>query len=116
MKQALIAGLVLLVLLGCCLGAYAGVQLAVTQSVAAAGGDAAADCVFQQTGCVLAVMAQTLEDHVWGPNLNHYAPADLVVQPAYQKWLADCGGSVCSDMSPTVAVREVRRRRLPDGE
>lgn len=72
----------------------------VEATVAAAGGQAAVDCIYQQTGCVLAVMAETLEDHVWGSNLNNYDPSDLVMQKPYQKWLADCGGSVCSDMAP----------------
>ncbi len=72
----------------------------VEATVAAAGGDAAIDCIFQQTGCVLATMAQTLEDHIWGEKLNNYDPSDLVVQKAYQRWLADCGGHQCSDMVP----------------
>jgi hypothetical protein len=81
-------------------GAFTATQLEAQAAIAAAGGDAAIDCVFQQTGCVLAVMAQTLEDHVWGANLNTYNPNDQVVSRAYQRWLADCGGHQCSDMAP----------------
>ena len=47
-------------------GAFTVTQMEAQAAIAAAGGDAAIDCVFQQTGCVLAPMAQTLEDHVWG--------------------------------------------------
>lgn len=101
MKWALLAGMALLVLLCCCVGAFAEVAGTVQRAESeAAGGDAAIDCVYQQTGCVLAVLAQTLEDHVWGSYLNIYDPADLVVHKAYQQWLADCGGAMCSDMQP----------------
>src|SRR5690242_16954752 len=100
MKAALVLGGMALLLLICCVGAFATVGGTIQQAEQAAGGQAAVDCVFQQTGCVLAVMAETLEDHVWGSNLNTYDPGDLVVQPAYQKWLADCGGSPCADMEP----------------
>lgn len=100
MKVALVIGMLLLVMLGCCVGAFTMVAGTEQKAAEAAGGDAAVDCVFQQQGCVLAVMAQTLEDHVWGPNLNIYDPADLVVQKAYRKWLQDCGGSMCSVMQP----------------
>ena len=101
MKWALLAGMVVLALLCCCVGVFATVIGTVQRAESeAAGGDAAVDCVFQQTGCVLAVMAETLEDHVWGSSLNTYDPGDLVVQPAYRKWLADCGGSLCEDMVP----------------
>jgi hypothetical protein len=81
-------------------GAFTVTQLEAQAAIAAAGGDAAIDCVFQQTGCVLAVMAQTLEDHVWGADLNTYNPNDQVIRTAYQRWLADCGGHQCSDMAP----------------
>jgi hypothetical protein len=81
-------------------GAFLVTQLEAQAAIAAAGGDAAVDCVYQQTGCVLAVMAQTLEDHVWGADLNTYNPNDLVISKAYQRWLTDCGGSLCSDMEP----------------
>jgi hypothetical protein len=97
MKWILVGGALLLLLLCVSLaGAVAVIQ--VEASVAAAGGQAAVDCVYQQVGCVLAVMGETLEDHVWGPYLNNYDPNDLVVRKAYQKWLSDCGGSPCSDM------------------
>jgi hypothetical protein len=89
-----------ILLLGCVslAGAFAVVQVEAT--VAAAGGQAAVDCIYQQVGCVLAVMGETLEDHVWGVDLNNYDTHDLVVQKAYKQWLADCGGSMCSDMVP----------------
>jgi hypothetical protein len=99
-KVALGIGLLVLVMLGCCVGAFSMVAGTAQKAAEAAGGDAAIDCVFQQQGCVLAVMAQTLEDHVWGPNLNIYDPGDLVLQKAYHKWLSDCGGSMCSVMQP----------------
>lgn len=99
MKWVLVVGALLLSLLCVSLaGAFAVVQVAA--SIQAAGGQAAVDCAYQEVGCVLAVMGETLEDHVWGSYLNNYDPTDLVLQKAYQKWLADCGGSPCADMKP----------------
>lgn len=102
MGKLILVGVLLLVAICGCLGAFGALFITQLQtaSTTGAGGQAAVDCVFQQTGCVLAVMAETLEDHVWGPKLNKYDPADLVLQPAYQKWLADCGGSRCAVMAP----------------
>src|SRR5579862_9781643 len=100
MKYAVVAGGIVFLLLICCVAAFATVAGTEQQAAEAAAGSGDANCIFQQTGCVLAVMAQTLEDHVWGPDLNQYSPCDLALRPAYQKWLADCGGSICSDMAP----------------
>src|SRR5262249_13532485 len=89
-----------LVLLGCCVGALVTVVQVVEKADPVAGGTGAVDCTFQQVGCVVAVMAETLEDHVWGPELNHYDTSDPVGQPAYRLWLAECGGTLCSDITP----------------
>lgn len=102
MKLLLILGLVLMLACGVVSAAFTNIAGTATaqQLASGPGGPAAFDCTYQQVGCVLAVMAQTLEDHVWGRRLNSYDPGDLAIHKAYQQWLADCGGTVCSDMAP----------------